>query len=207
MTTQQNDYLIPNNAITTFQSTKQNPFEDIIKNVPSYVLMEQCHGADITLLTDPNNIPKLVPSTDALITTIPELTIVVKTADCLPILIYHPYPAVAAIHAGRKGTELGIFKKTLEVLQSQFGIADSLSIWFGPHITEKNYEINAETKEHYNLFIKNKTQLLQAVKRHAFQFFDSKKCTVDHNNEFFSYRKEKTTLRNYSGIQIKNLIK
>ena len=42
---------------------------------------------------------------DALITTQKNAALVVRTADCLPILIYHSSGIIAAIHAGRKGTE------------------------------------------------------------------------------------------------------
>ncbi len=188
---------------TTFQTTKQNPLTHFIDKFPNRITMDQCHEDTIAIITDPNTVHnKTIPKTDAVITTLPNLLLLVKTADCLPILIYHPYPLIAAIHAGRKGTDLEIFKKTLYTLNHTFGVEKDLSVWFGPHICEECYEINPKTKEHYNLYIKNKSQLLKTFNQNRFEFYDARKCTVVNNEEFHSYRKENTVERNYSAIQI-----
>lgn len=193
--------LIPKPCIT-FQTTKTEPLDSFCNNLIPTIFMDQCHLDTIAVLTNPQNIPTLLEQTDAVITTIPNIRLVVKTADCLPILIYHPLPLIAAIHAGRKSTDLNIFEKTLVTIKTQFKIQNNLSIWFGPHIHEKQYEIDASIKKHYNLAIKNKTQLLNVFPENTHTFFQLNKCTITNNNEFFSFRKEKTKERHYSGIQI-----
>lgn len=193
---------IPEKCIT-FQTTKQYPLEHYLINHPNYILMDQCHSETVTILTESSTYPKTIPQTDAVISTIPETLLLVKTADCLPILLYHPAPLIAAIHAGRIGTELGILDKTLHTIKNKFKIQNNLSIWFGPHIHEKNYEIDQQTKLHYNLYIKNKAQLLNHFQKNSHQFYHLNNCTVENNPLFFSFRKEKTSLRNYAGIQIK----
>ena len=206
MSTQPFENLIPQPNILTFQTSKSHPLEFFLPQHKNPIYMDQCHSNTVTTLTDPKDILHPLPQTDAVITTIPDILLLVKTADCLPILISHPYPLIAAIHAGRVGTDLNIFKKTLLHIQSRFGITKDLSIWFGPHISEKNYEINAEEKMHYNLSIKNKTQLLKAFPKNAFTLFELNKCTVANNGDFFSYRKEKTKKRHYSAIKIKGML-
>lgn len=52
---------------------------------------------------------------DAMITDIPDLPLMVFTADCVPILLFDPVRRVAgAVHAGWRGTALGIVAKTVQ---------------------------------------------------------------------------------------------
>lgn len=59
---------------------------------------------------------------DALITQLPGLALVVSTADCLPILIHDPVRrAVAAVHAGWRGTAQRIAVQALRALRDAYG--------------------------------------------------------------------------------------
>ena len=57
---------------------------------------------------------------DAMITNLTALPLQLYTADCLPILFYHPSGVIGAVHAGRKGTELGVLYNTLQKNESYF---------------------------------------------------------------------------------------
>ena len=51
----------------------------------------------------------MVETTDALITTVPGIALVVLTADCVPVLLSDDEAGVvAAVHAGRMGARNGI---------------------------------------------------------------------------------------------------
>ena len=59
---------------------------------------------------------------DALVTDVPEVCIAVSTADCVPVLLYAPdVKAVAAVHAGWRGTVLRIAGKTVRILMDEYG--------------------------------------------------------------------------------------
>ncbi|HWS42492.1 MAG TPA: peptidoglycan editing factor PgeF [Pseudoflavonifractor sp.] len=59
---------------------------------------------------------------DALVTDVPGLALAVFTADCLPILLYDgERRVVAAVHAGWRGTALGIVERTVERMAAQYG--------------------------------------------------------------------------------------
>ena len=83
---------------------------------------------------------------DALITRAPGVLLAVQTADCIPILLADPkHRAVAAIHAGWRGTLKRITAKTLGRMRMLYGThpADVLAV-FGPAIGPCCYEVGPE---------------------------------------------------------------
>lgn len=86
------------------------------------------------------------PRGDALITRAPGLLLAVGTADCVPILLADPRQrAVAAIHAGWRGTLARITEKTLGRMQMSFGTraADIIAV-LGPAIGRCCYQVGPE---------------------------------------------------------------
>ena len=63
-----------------------------------------------------------LPETDALITAVPGICLVVWAADCVPILLYDTEcHVVAAVHAGWRGTVGQIVRKVVERMVGEFG--------------------------------------------------------------------------------------
>jgi YfiH family protein len=83
---------------------------------------------------------------DAVVTTFPGVALTVLTADCLPILVVDPISrALAAIHAGWRGTSARITSKAIETLQHDAGASiDSLWVALGPSIRSCCYEVGEE---------------------------------------------------------------
>lgn len=73
---------------------------------------------------------------DALICNEPGVALCAFTADCVPILLFDPVKkAVGAVHAGWRGTALGIVKKTVLSMRQAFGCSpDDICAAIGPHI-------------------------------------------------------------------------
>ncbi len=165
--------------------------------------MNQVHGNEIKIITKKNQHDN--HTCDAIITQEKNVLLSVKTADCLPVLIYHPSGIIAAIHAGRKSTDLHILELCIKEMQSLCQSKKEFHIWFGPHISECEYEINKKTKKHYNLTEKNSAQIWGLLDRNTTHFIKHPACTVRHNNLFYSYRKEKEMAgRFYSTIMLNN---
>ncbi len=83
---------------------------------------------------------------DGLITDIPGLTLVVFAADCLPILLYDPVRRViAAVHAGWRGTALGIAARAVEKMRDVYG-SDPAHILaaIGPGISKCCFETHED---------------------------------------------------------------
>lgn len=93
-----------------------------------------------------------IAGADALITSVPNQYLLVRTADCLPVLLRDAQNrAVAAIHSGREGTRLNITGKTVRLLEERFGIAaKDLVAYIGPGICARHYEVDAATWEEFN---------------------------------------------------------
>jgi len=81
---------------------------------------------------------------DALVTAERGLPIGVFTADCLPVLIWSGL-AVAAVHAGWKGTRSDIVGHTIGVLSDRFGVEPaSMNVAMGPCIGSCCLELGDE---------------------------------------------------------------
>ena len=89
------------------------------------------------------------PSGDALITNAPGLLLAVQTADCVPILLADTKRhAVAAIHAGWRGTLARIVLKTLGRMRMEFGSqARDVVAALGPAIGQGCYEVGADVAQ------------------------------------------------------------
>jgi len=83
---------------------------------------------------------------DALVARVSGLLLAVQTADCVPILLVDPKRrAVAAVHAGWRGTLQRIAEKTVGQLQMSFGARPSdLVAALGPAIGGCCYEVGTE---------------------------------------------------------------
>jgi polyphenol oxidase len=91
------------------------------------------------------------PNGDALITNTSGLLLGVQTADCVPILLADTKRhAVAAIHAGWRGTLARIVVKTLGRMRMEFGTqARDVVAALGPAIGQSCYEVGADVAQAY----------------------------------------------------------
>jgi hypothetical protein len=111
-----------------------------------FVTMRQVHGTEITIVDEPG---RAGGDADVLVTRRRGVALSVLTADCVPLLWVAPAPRViAATHAGWRGTLAGIAERTLQCLQSEFGVelAD-VSVALGPAIGACCYEVDSEIVE------------------------------------------------------------
>jgi len=107
------------------------------------ISMKQIHSDAIHLF---RTAPAQACSGDASATNQPGLLLAVQTADCVPILLVDPkHRAVAAIHAGWRGTLARITEKTVGRMQLEFSTRPPhLLAAIGPSIGPCCYEVNAD---------------------------------------------------------------
>jgi hypothetical protein len=82
---------------------------------------------------------------DGLVTNLPDLALVVTTADCLPIMIHDPVRgAVAAVHAGWRSTAKRIGARALEAMAAAYGTNPAdCRVAIGPGIRRCCFEVDA----------------------------------------------------------------
>jgi len=138
----------------------------------------------------------------------PSILLAVSVADCTPILVYDArQKAVAAIHAGWRGTVAGIVHKTLIFMEKAFetNAADCFA-YIGACIDECSFEVGEEVavafaepfkrydtgrgKFFVDLKKANAAQLL-AFGIPESQIEISPYCTLRNADDFFSHRKDK----------------
>lgn len=109
------------------------------------VTPRQTHTSNVAVVTSPD---QSFPDTDALITQRPDIAVGVRTADCVPILLHAPdIKALAAVHAGWKGTAGRIVGKTIERLISLGADPHHIHAAIGPCICGNCYNVSEDLIE------------------------------------------------------------
>lgn len=109
-------------------------------------LMRQVHGRDVAAVDAPTTDRSAAPRADALVTATPGLALVVRVADCVPVLLAdQTRGVVGAVHAGRPGLLAGVVTAAVAALRD-LG-AEELVGWVGPHVCGACYEVPDEMRE------------------------------------------------------------
>ncbi len=106
------------------------------------LLMRQVHGTAVVRAPWEGT-----PEADAAIATDPGLLVGISTADCLPVFLVDPLRrAVAAVHAGWRGTASGIVARAVEALVAGGSRPTDLVAALGPGIGRCCYEVGDELR-------------------------------------------------------------
>lgn len=103
----------------------------------------QVHGDRVVVVDDrPHD---SATEADALVAAAPGLVVAVKTADCVPILLFDTSTGeAAAVHAGWRGTAAAIVRRAVERLEERGGRAAAMLAAVGPAIGPCCYEVSPE---------------------------------------------------------------
>ncbi len=200
--------------ITNVRENKRRSFDAVRRRMESMADSWLVHGRDALVVKEPTR-PAIEmekpPKADILLTDKPEVTLFMRYADCVPILLYDPIKrAVGLAHAGWQGTVKRTAAAAVEAMQSAYGSrpADLLAA-IGPAIGPDHYEIGPEVAEqmrgtfgadaeallpkhngsvHFDLWTANRLTLEQAGVR---QIEVAGLCTACHLDDWFSHRAEK----------------
>ena len=202
---------LPKNVI----ANRQKLCSSLSIGVENLIFPKQTHTGTVKVITseffdlDENSKKQFLNETDAVVTNLKNVCVAIKTADCVPILVYDPIKQdVAAIHAGWRGTAQNIAQNTINQMIASFGSNPS-DLWagIGPSISPEIYEVGEEvwgqfTPQFYqptNPF-KTEKRLLDLWKANSHQLTASgvpenqievaKICTLSNADLFFSARRD-----------------
>jgi YfiH family protein len=186
--------------------------------------LDQVHGNRVIYLNQDNGYSDTAKEGDAIITREKGVALAIMTADCLPILLSaNDGSEIAAIHGGWRPLSKNIIEKTLQQMLTP---NDKISVWLGPCIGKKVFEVGQEVR---SLFIQQSNAF-----KHAFSLISSEQvkekktekyladlsliaqlqlrslgiknitslehCTYSMNNDYYSFRRENKTGRMASVI-------
>jgi YfiH family protein len=119
---------------------------DVVGRSPLSVFdVWQVHSADVVVATAPRaEAPPM--KADAILTDRPDVTLMMRFADCLPILLHDPVRQVVGIaHAGWLGTVRQVLRATIDDMQNHFGSRpEDISAGIGPSIAAHHYPVGPE---------------------------------------------------------------
>jgi YfiH family protein len=187
--------------MTSTRSVSLDQIEtDLQLNAPLSWLT-QVHGNKLLALTAHNTSR---PEADGSYTQKPGVVCVVKTADCLPVLLTNQAgDFAAALHCGWRGLYEGIIEHAVSLVKNR----ESLLAWIGPGISQKNYEVDdAFYKRFYQKdeayaaafqarngnYLADLSQIAeyQLLKQGVGSVFQSEICSFEDTKRCHSYRRE-----------------
>lgn len=120
------------------------------------MLPRQTHSTNVAWVHQAGELP----DTDAVITDTPNLCIGVKTADCIPILLYDSQKRIiAAVHAGWRGTVGRIAERTVREMGSA---GTDIHAIIGPGISLQAFEVGDEV---YDTFLSEGFPMTRIARR------------------------------------------
>jgi len=171
----------------------------------------QVHSADAVIANVPRVPQSVYPQADIILTDRPEVTLFMRFADCVPILLFDPLQkAVGMVHAGWIGTVKGAAWAAVQAMQAHFGSRPfDLLAAIGPSIGPDHYEVGPDVvvqvkqafgpdaagllqvrdgRMHFDLWAANRLLLERAGVR---QVEVAGLCTACHSEDWYSHRREK----------------
>ncbi|MBO6524503.1 MAG: peptidoglycan editing factor PgeF [Balneolaceae bacterium] len=181
-------------------------------------LAEQVHKTNIKVITKGG----IYPETDAFVSKTPGTALGIQVADCGAILFGDATnKVVGAAHAGWRGAVDGIVLKTIGKMLELGAELNHIKVFVSPCIAKHNFEVGDEvaekfadhlvdrehyTKPHVDLKGLVKEQLLESgIDENHIEI--DERCTIDHEELFYSYRREKEKSGRMVGIIKLNKLK
>ena len=169
-------------------------YSDIPALFENLATLKQIHSAECVAACGRTGV---LGEADALLENSPGAVVAVKTADCIPVLLADErHRAVAAVHAGWRGTAAGVVGRAIEAMACEFATEPAdLRAAIGPGIGKCCYEVGPEVAErfglsgraHIDLAEENRRQLAE---RGVGRIDVAVLCTKCLAEEFHSYRRD-----------------
>lgn len=170
----------------------------------------QVHGSDVITAISPRPLDGRHFPADAIITNSKDVTLFMRFADCVPILIFDPNKnAIGLVHAGWQGTIKRVIQHAITRLEIEFqSRPKDLIVGIGPSIGPDHYlignDVAKKVEQHLaeiaeQVIINRNSQIyldlwmanfLLLKEMHVEQIEISSLCTVCNNEDWYSYRKE-----------------
>lgn len=181
---------------------------------PAVVRMRQVHGSDVHTvdrgwLAGRHAEP---PTADGLVTDLPGVALLVRAADCVPVLLADAeHGVVGAAHAGRKGLLAGVVPNTIARMR-ELGAGRVIG-WVGPSICGRCYEVPAEMRDEVAAAVPEAfaetswgtpavdvaAGVVAQLEAAGAEVVDASACTYEHD-DLYSYRRDGAAAGRLGGL-------
>ncbi|MDR0579943.1 MAG: peptidoglycan editing factor PgeF [Campylobacteraceae bacterium] len=181
-------------------------------NTSELCFMEQTHSNNAVLIKTNDT-----PAADALITQEKNLVLCIMIADCVPVILFDiKNSAIAAIHAGRKGTFSDIITNTINAMAYNFKTkTENIKAFIGASIKSCCYEVKnevaKEAKEKFAFALEKRNERYflnlqdiiksQLSKNGVNDILQDDTCTCC-DKRYFSYRRDGICGRFAVGVKL-----
>ncbi|MEG8947093.1 peptidoglycan editing factor PgeF [Rosettibacter firmus] len=187
--------------IENVKENREKFFKELGIDSSSIAYQKQIHSDIIKIV----NHSGYAGISDAMITTKPNIGLIVSSADCVTIFIYDvKNHIISAIHSGWQGTYKKILEKTLHLLFNEFNSRpENLYVYIGPAISQKNYEVKKDVAslfdekylkfDHDKIYLDLKTANVDMLIKNGIpetQIEISELCTFEEKDLLHSYRRD-----------------
>jgi polyphenol oxidase len=118
------------------------------------VFAHQVHGAGVAVVgagdagRGATNEDDAVEGVDALVTSTPDVTLVIMVADCVPLALVDPHAGVlAVVHAGWRGTVAGVTGTALDAMERLGARLERVRAFVGPAVAPDRYQVSDDVYE------------------------------------------------------------
>lgn len=169
------------------------------------------HGVETIVVDEPHKERTWITKADGMITNKPDTPLVMRYADCTPLLVYDPKKQVIGLgHAGWRGTVNGMGASLIQAMKSTYSCQpEDIEVVIGPSISQKNYQVGEEVVEAVHQYYGDEYELICRDSHDGTAYFDLWEanrldferqgvqkievlgiCTYDNTQDFFSHRGE-----------------
>lgn len=164
-------YYILFGNVNLIRSTYKYKIQERLDRALNFFYVNQTHGDGVQIIKDPKDQPE---EADAIISPLKDSALVIKTADCIPLVaINESNEKVAIIHAGWRGVLNDISLKAIKNLKDNK--EDKLSLFVGPHIHSQNFQVKDDLVKMFQTkfsFIKEPSHFHKDLNQEGHSYFD-----------------------------------
>lgn len=189
---------------------RRRAFRTLGRNPDSLYDAWLVHSTDVVVARSPRLPGEVHKKADVLLTDRPQVTLLMRFADCVPILFYDPLHRAAGIaHAGWQGTIKRVAAAAVEAMHAEYGTRpEDILAAIGPSIGPDHYPVGDDVAAQvrgafgqeasfllpefngalcFDLWAANRLVLAHAGVKYI---DEAGLCTVCHNHDWFSHRGE-----------------
>lgn len=146
-----------------------------------FITADQVHGSNVEAVAQPPAGAKCFSACDGLVTNVANVCLGIYVADCCAVYLVDPVrKCIGLVHSGKKGSELGIVGRAIDLMAERFGSQPSdLVVQLSPCIRPPHYEVDFAA------------EIVRLCRERGVQnIHDAGVCTACDLERYYSYRAE-----------------